>query len=131
MKLLQFPDVNLDLSLAALVVTFRVLGVLCLASCGAPTWQGGIHAHLAWSHEGVRVVEVPAQSPAERAGLKDGDRLLSIDGKSVAGLTGEAVHALLSGEVGSIVSVEVLRGAERVTLAITREPYETRKAVGF
>lgn len=63
--------------------------------------------------------------------MREGDRLLSIDGKPIAGLTGEAVHTLLSGEVGSIVSVEVLRGAERVTLGITREPYEARKAVGF
>jgi len=34
--------------------------------------------------------------------MQPGDRLLSIDRKPVAGLTGEAVHNLLSGEVGSI-----------------------------
>jgi C-terminal processing protease CtpA/Prc len=120
MKHLQFPDVNRLLAFC---------GWLTLASCGPPTWAGGIHAHLAWSHEGVRVVEVPANSPALRGDLRVDDRVLSVDGKPVAGLSGSAVHRLLSGEVGSTATLEVLRGADRLTLQILREPYAT-KGVG-
>lgn len=105
---------------------------IALASCGPPSWRGGIHALLAWSPDGVRVVEVPADSPAERAGLHAEDRVLSIDGRPTAGLTREQVQQRLSGEVGSVVMLEVLRGEQRIPLRITREPYahaggETRK----
>lgn len=120
MKLLQFPVVNRVVALA---------GLLAWASCGPPAWQGGIHAQLAWSHEGVRVVEVPADGPAFRADLREDDRLLSVDGQPTKGLSSEAIHKLLSGEVGSIAVVEVLRGAEQLTLRIAREPYES-KGVG-
>jgi carboxyl-terminal processing protease len=117
MKRLPFPVVN-----RLLVVGY----VLVVLSCGPPSWAGGIHAQLAWSHEAVRVVEVPTNGPAQRAGLLVDDRVISVDHKPVAGLSGDAVHKLLSGEVGSTVSLEVLRGAERLTLPIVREPYETK-----
>jgi C-terminal processing protease CtpA/Prc len=117
MKRLPFPVVNRLLFPGA---------VFSLVSCGPPTWVGGIHAHLAWSHEAVRVVEVPAKGPAERAGLRVDDLVVEVDDKPVAGLSGDAVHKLLSGEVGSTVTLEVLRGAERLTLPIVREPYETK-----
>jgi C-terminal processing protease CtpA/Prc len=117
MKRLPFPVVNHLLAAGA---------VIAVVSCGPPTWAGGIHAHLAWSHEAVRVVEVPTNSPAQRAGLRVDDRVLKVDGTPVAGLSGDAVHKLLSGEVGSTVTLEVLRGAERLTLPIVREPYEAR-----
>src|SRR5688500_17224462 len=46
---------------------------LCIAlnACGGPSWPGGIHAVLAASPRGLRVVQVPADSPARRAGLEE------------------------------------------------------------
>src|SRR4051812_40103965 len=79
-----------------------------LAACGRPSWAGGIHANLAWSPRGVRVVEVPSEGPAYQAGLLPEDRLLSVDGKPVAGLSQAQVHDLLTGEVGSPVELVVL-----------------------
>jgi carboxyl-terminal processing protease len=73
----------------------------------------------------VRVVEVPEGGPAERAGLRADDRILSIDGKPVAGRTSEAVQASLSGDVGSVAAIEVLRDGQRLTLSIERVPYAT------
>src|SRR5687768_16675755 len=35
---------------------------IALNACGGPAWPGGIHAVLAASPRGVRVVEVPADS---------------------------------------------------------------------
>lgn len=93
--------------------------------CGPPAWRGGIHALLAWSPAGVRVVEVPAESPAERAGLLIDDRLVTIDGRPTAGMTSEQVQDRLSGEVGSTVALEVLRGGKELELFIVREPYAT------
>jgi membrane-associated protease RseP (regulator of RpoE activity) len=96
---------------------------LALMSCGPPAWRGGIHALLAWSPAGVRVVEVPSDSPAERAGLRGDDRLITIDGRPTEGMTSEQVQDRLSGEVGSTVTLEVLRGDKELELYITREPY--------
>jgi membrane-associated protease RseP (regulator of RpoE activity) len=109
----------------------RLLRVLCssflLAACGPPSWQGGIHAVLAWSHAGVRVVEVPADGPALRAGLRPGDRIVAIDGNPVADRDAQEVRSLLSGEVGSRVTIEVLRDGRPLTLSIEREPYTRRE----
>ncbi|MDB4972175.1 MAG: hypothetical protein JWN48_516, partial [Myxococcaceae bacterium] len=142
MKFLQFPDVNRteafgrprDRGRGRCRGWLSLLVVLGLPGCGPPTWQGGIHAQLAWSHKGVRVVEVPAESPARRADLREDDRILRIDGTAIEGLPIEAVHALLSGPVGSTATVEVLRGSTEVTLKIAREPYDTpnqNTGVGF
>ncbi|MDB4991367.1 MAG: hypothetical protein JWN04_6545, partial [Myxococcaceae bacterium] len=120
MKFLQFPDENRTLVLSGL------LSALITVSCGPPSWQGGIHAQLAWSHKGVRVVEVPADSPSRRADLREDDRILRVDGTAIEGLPIEAVQKLLSGQVGSTATLEVLRGAEEITLKIAREPYETK-----
>jgi S1-C subfamily serine protease len=119
MKTSTFPLSNLCRCLAGAAL----LAIVCGVSCGPPAWRGGIHALLAWSPTGVRVVEVPQDSPAERAGLRPDDRLLTIDGRPTSGMTSEQVQHRLSGEVGSVVALEVLRGDQELALNITREPY--------
>jgi carboxyl-terminal processing protease len=66
---------------------------------------------------------VPPDSPAEKAGLRADDRVLSIDGRPTEGMTSEQVQDRLSGEVGSTVLLEVLRGDKQLELYVTREPY--------
>jgi carboxyl-terminal processing protease len=75
----------------------------------------------------VRVVEVPADSPAGRAGLQADDRLLAIDGAPVAGLSTERVQHLLSGEVGSFVTLLVEREQKQVEFRVERVPYSKGK----
>lgn len=48
-------------------------------------------------------------SPADRAGIKPGDEVLSVDGTSTAGWNGEEAARVLRGEQGSSVMVEVAR----------------------
>ena len=74
----------------------------------------------------MRVVEVPPEGPAQRAGLRAGDRIVAVNGAPVTGRTSEEVQKLLSGEVGSTASLEVLREGERLTLHVAREPYATK-----
>ena len=57
-------------------------------------------------------------SPADRAGLKIGDRILAIDGKSAAGLTTEEVSKRLKGEPGS----KVKRPVRHLTTLRRRRP---------
>lgn len=102
---------------------------LLLAACGPPSWQGGIHAVLAWSHAGLRVVEVPPVGPSKRADLRAGDRIVAIDGKPLADRSFRDVQRLLSGEVGSHATIEVLRDDQPLTLRIEREPYAKKGVV--
>jgi regulator of sigma E protease len=73
--------------------------------------------------------QVLAESPAEKAGLLEGDRLLSVDGIAVQ-YWHEAVPIFQS-QPGKTMTVEVLRGEEKRRLKIT--PYaaeENGKQVG-
>ncbi|MGQ9558894.1 MAG: S41 family peptidase [Candidatus Oleimicrobiaceae bacterium] len=75
----------------------------------------------------VPVVVAPqAGSPAERAGIRPGDRILSIDGQSTLGLDAKQIQERLRGRLGSSVSLSLRRpGAEelvRVQLERQRIP---------
>ena len=115
---MQLPTSN-----GAAGVLCVLCGAIALAACGPPPWRGGIHAQLAWSEQGVRVIEVPPEGPAHRADLRPGDRIVAVDGVPVAGRDSVAVQGLLSGEVGSRATLEVLRDGRTLTIPVQREPY--------
>ena len=72
--------------------------------------------------EGPVVLFPVEEGPAERAGVRVGDRLLVVDGVATAGLETEEVSDLMRGEPGTrlVLRVRGLDGEER-TLAIDRE----------
>lgn len=83
---------------------------------------GGVGSLIRQKDDYVRIAQPYAGSPADRAGLKIGDRILAIDGKDAAGFTTEQVSRALKGEPGSKVRVKVrtLYGEER-EVVLTRE----------
>ncbi len=83
---------------------------------------GGVGSLIRQKDDYVRIAQPYAGSPADRAGLKIGDRILSIDGRDAAGFTTEQVSRALKGEPGSKVRVKVrtLYGEER-EVVLTRE----------
>lgn len=76
----------------------------------------------------VLVAGVEADSPAERAGLAEGDLIYEFDGKAVGNL--DEMHRLLLGDlIGQKVVLQVIRRTEKLTLTVTPtelSPQQTR-----
>ena len=69
----------------------------------------------------VTVREVIGESPANRAGLQPGDRILSYDGKRIFTMN-ELRSMAFSGEPGEDVIVDVERNGQRMQLVLPRGP---------
>lgn len=76
----------------------------------------GIGVSIMLSGDHVVVVSVFPDSPAEKAGLKPYDTILSIDGKSIAGLSTADVASLIKREKGARVTVSVMRGTQMLDI---------------
>jgi len=89
-----------------------------------------LRRHLVRRHDlahesGVLVLSVERGSPAERTGLREGDIIVSLAGKPVAGV--DDLHKLLAGNaIGVRTSISVLRNSEQVTLEIEPSPAPSR-----
>jgi len=77
----------------------------------------------------IRVKSIIAGSPAEDAGVRGGDRLVSIDGKNVRRLGLDAVRRLFR-ENNTRYRLVLERGGEMVTTQlVTKDLLETKAAV--
>ena len=84
---------------------------------------GGIGAEIG-SRDGFIVIVSPLKnSPAERAGLKPGDKILMINSTSTEGMSVVEAVKLIRGEVGTEVKLTILREKEEKPkeIKITRE----------
>lgn len=71
------------------------------------------------------IVRVISGSPAERSGIRDGDRIISVDGQSTRELTTDQAANRLQGEAGSIVELTVQSpGAQPRQVTVRRERVE-------
>lgn len=84
----------------------------------------GIGVEIAQVGDYIVVESVIPSSPAEAAGLQEGDRLTAADGRSLLGVNPTQASALIRGPKGSKVTITVLRGAKRFPVSLTREPVE-------
>jgi hypothetical protein len=93
------------------------------ASAVAPPAQGrrvsfGTMPDFAFAGPGVKVAGVTPGSPAEKAGVMEGDVILRVDGKDVANLAG--FSAILRGlSPGQTVPVVLSRGGAEQQLSVT------------
>ncbi|GAA0589695.1 S41 family peptidase [Virgibacillus siamensis] len=89
----------------------------------------GIGAEVSVVNGKVNIVAPIKDSPAEEAGLRPNDKILSVDGKSVVGMDLFEAVELIRGEKGSEVVLEVQRaGVEdpfKVTIVRDDIPLET------
>jgi serine protease Do len=72
---------------------------------------------VAWSLGGVRFERIVEDSPAAKAGLKDGDVLVAFEGRPIQDLR-DFTSALTEKNPGDRVGVTVLREAELVRTSV-------------
>ena len=72
----------------------------------------------------IVVVSPISGSGAELAGMQAGDKIVSVDGEDVVGKPIESVRSLIVGDIGTVVTVGVLRGEKYIDFSITRGPVE-------
>jgi carboxyl-terminal processing protease len=69
----------------------------------------GLGVELKTASDGLLVVHVIPGSPAERAGVRAGDHLVGVGGRSIGGMSVDAAAQLLQGPEGSLVTLAILR----------------------
>jgi len=84
---------------------------------------GGLGIRVQMVGDWVTVMSVITNTPAEREGLLTGDRIIGVDGESVAGWDESLVIDRLRGPIGDPVTVTVARVgvAVPIRLTVTRE----------
>jgi carboxyl-terminal processing protease len=85
---------------------------------------GGIGVHMLPQNGDLIIARVMPGTPSERAGLRQGDRITHINGRSIRSLSFEVVTARIRGLAGSIVRLTIKRGStpneKELEFAITR-----------
>jgi carboxyl-terminal processing protease len=80
----------------------------------------GIGAQVALNKDNQPIVVAPiAGSPAEKAGIKTGDVILAVDGKSTQGLSLTETVLLVRGPSGSTVKLTLLRDGQTTPIEVS------------
>lgn len=85
----------------------------------------GIYVTMTEAGE-IHIVKIMKNSPAQRAGLQEGDVVVAIDGKKVKEIGYEAATNLVRGEIGTEVTFEVMRLGETISITMTRDIYDAQ-----
>lgn len=88
----------------------------------------GIGAHVDTTGEYLIITSPMPDSPAEKAGLKSGDKIIQVDGEDMTGVDGNLVLRRVLGPAGSQVKLTILReGSEQpLEVTITRAKIEIK-----
>jgi len=74
----------------------------------------------------LKIVQVYEGSPAEKAGLKKNDIIISSGEKQFSDMDYEESVAFLQGETGSVAELEILRLGETISFSVTRDIYDIK-----
>ena len=83
----------------------------------------GVGMSVTGVKRGLRVARTFDESPANRAGIREGDIVTEVEGKSIAGEDADLATAEIKGKAGTEVTITVLRPAtaEEREVTMTRE----------
>jgi carboxyl-terminal processing protease len=84
----------------------------------------GVGMSVAEDKRGLRVLNVFPGSPARRAGVRKGDLITAVDGKSIAGVSSQVSTSRIKGPPGTHVRLDVVTGKRRRSLRLRRARIE-------
>ncbi len=92
----------------------------------------GIGMNVEQDRRGLKVLRVFEGSPAEDAGIKRGDFILSVNGRSIAGVNSDVATSRIKGEAGTTVELSVVTPGDDAPrdLKVERERIEVPVATG-
>lgn len=84
---------------------------------------GGVGMNVGMKEGNVVVIAPLKGSPAERAGIKAGDIITAVDGKSIIGMNSDEAVNLIRGQIGTTVKLTVIhaKGNTTTNISIKRE----------
>ena len=82
---------------------------------------GGIGIYVYYSKKGIQINEVYKGFSADKAGLKVGDIIISIDGQSLNNMEREELSTFLKGAPNSTIIIQIQRQGETIEKEISRE----------
>ncbi len=86
----------------------------------------GIVPDYSWEGEGVRLMGVRPGSPAEKAGLREGDIVVEVAGKQILNLY-DYMDALSKAEPNKPIDFVILRSGQKLKVTIVPEPMRRRE----
>jgi S1-C subfamily serine protease len=102
-------------------------GFIGVAGQNVPLPRRVARFHALPAESGILVVSVENGSPAQRAGLQEGDVIVAFDGQGTAGI--DDLHRLLTDkQVGAAAPLTVLRRVEKIDLFVTPEEGRARRS---
>jgi carboxyl-terminal processing protease len=84
----------------------------------------GVGTAILGVEDGLRIVKVYDGSPADKAGLREGDVVTHSNGRKLAGLTESAASALIKGPEGTPVTLTIKRGERTFKRRVIRARIE-------
>ncbi|NIR42558.1 MAG: S41 family peptidase [Gemmatimonadetes bacterium] len=94
---------------------------------------GGLGIRIDQKDNWITVVQTLPNTPADRAGLQPGDRLIEVDGESMKGWTSEKAVSVLRGPKGAPVDLKISRVGvpEPIPVRIVRDDIHVDYVVAF
>ena len=111
-------------------LTGEVSGIGAFVSAQEETGDDVVACDLISATCRIVVISTIPESPAEAAGLRPGDAIVSVEGETVAGMTFDESTARVRGEEGTQVTIGVERDGETFEVALERKSIAFPVAVG-
>jgi carboxyl-terminal processing protease len=92
---------------------------------------GGVGAVVRKRGNFVTIIEPYEDSPAAKAGLWPGDKIISVEGKAVGGKNTDDVVRLMKGQPGTPVQLVIERSGKPMTVNIIREEIKSKNVPYF
>jgi carboxyl-terminal processing protease len=94
-----------------------------------PDRFSGVGVDVNTTHAGLLVEGVLSDTPAAAAGIREGDLITSVDGRSLVGLGDVASTNLIRGRAGTSITLGVRRGARLLRFRLRREQITTAEPI--